>query len=55
MKLNNERFLIGTRGWYVAEAKRASTGVARATLHNATWEMSVSGTPTSVARERNPL
>ncbi|VWD45591.1 hypothetical protein BCO18175_07225 [Burkholderia contaminans] len=54
MKLNNERFVIGTRGWYVAEAKRAPAGVARAILQNATWRLPIGGMSVPVTRERDP-
>ncbi|CAR57722.1 hypothetical protein [Burkholderia cenocepacia] len=54
MKLNNERFVVGTRGWDVAEAKRVPAGVARATLQNATWRIPISGAPAPVVRERDP-
>ncbi|MEB2500706.1 hypothetical protein [Burkholderia cenocepacia] len=54
MKLNNERFVIGKRGWYVAEAMRTSAGVVRAILQNATWPLPISGTPAPVAREPDP-
>ncbi|MCV9914923.1 hypothetical protein OIV57_22575 [Burkholderia pseudomallei] len=54
MKPNNERFVIGTRGWYVAEAKRVPAGAARAIMQNATWRLPISRTPAVAARERDP-
>ncbi|MBR8034629.1 hypothetical protein [Burkholderia vietnamiensis] len=54
MKLNNEPFVIGTRGWDVAEAKRAPVGVEPATRQYATLRIPIGGTMAPVARDRDP-
>ncbi|WP_196788167.1 hypothetical protein [Burkholderia cepacia] len=54
MKPYINRFVTGTRGWYIAEAKLLSANVAHAVLQNATWRLLIGGASAQPSRNREP-